>query len=130
MQIEVKRSSCPQEFPKLENSTTFNKYIFNSQTTILSKIKPPKCNLSPLLILEMENLDIDEKGRDKRITLLHHGRILNFDLIGYTLLSGNHFTLKPNSILYYYDGMRTPKIHLAKSSRLPEISIVNFVVSS
>ena len=68
----------------------------------------------------MWNLNIDENGIDKRNTLLHHERILNFDLFGYTLQSGNHFTLKTflNSILYYHERYENSKNTSRKKSRL------------
>ena len=125
----LKCLSCSKEFTKLENITTFNKFTINCQTTIENKITPKTCkhckrknvivmrldgkivNLSPLLILEVGNLYVAEKSIKKSICLLHDNSPLKFQLVGYTMLAGNHFTLKTyiKDNLYYYDGINNPK---------------------
>ena len=144
----LKCLSCSKEFTKLENITTFNKFTINCQTTIENKITPKTCkhckrknvivmrldgkivNLSPLLILEVGNLYVAEKSIEKSICLLHDNRPLKFQLVGYTMLAGNHFTLKTyiKDNLYYYDGINNPKILLEEKSQLPGFSKLNFIV--
>ena len=134
-ECELKCENCSRVFKKVENITTFDKFTVNCQTTIDNRITPKVCKhskredvvattlkgrcikLSPLLILEMGNLKVSERDIEKCISLTHNDRLLSFNLIGYTLLFGNHFSLKTyiDDIMYHYDGMRYPKIQVEKS---------------
>ena len=64
--------------------------------------------LSPLIILELGNLEVFEEKIEKKIQLAHQNKLQYFQLIGYTLLFGNHFTLKTfiGTNCYHYQRRR------------------------
>ena len=144
---QIKCMGCSQEISKVINITTFDKFTNNCQATIESKRSSLLCKickyqndviqfqgdfiqLSPLIILELGNLEVFEEKIEKKIQLAHQNKLQYFQLIGYTLLFGNHFTLKTfiGTNCYHYDGMRKKKILFEEYSNQPRNSKVNFVV--
>ena len=80
--------------------------------------------LSPLIILELGNLEVFEDKIEKKIQLAHQNKFQYFQLIGYTLLFGSHFTLKTfiGTNCYHYDGMRKKKYYLKNTQISHEIA--------
>ena len=106
---QVKCLGCYQGISKVINITTFDKFINSCQATIESKMtflcklcKRQKATrlqgnfvqLSPLIILELGNLNVLEEKLEKKIQLVHQNKLQYFRLLGCTLLFSSHFTLK------------------------------------
>ena len=130
---KMKCSGCAQEISKIVNITTLHNCqsaIENTLTSLVCRtckrqndvirIQGDFIELTPLLILKFGNLEIPEKNIEKKINLIHQYGPQYFQLIGHTLLLGNHFTLKTliNTTCYHYDGMRNKKIQLEETSNL------------
>ena len=146
-QYQMKCSGCSQEISKRINVTTFDKFANSCQITIESKITTLLCKickrqneviqlqgdfirLSPLLILELGNLKVLEEKIEEKIHIIHQDKLQHFKLLGYTLLFGNHFTLKTfiGKNRYHYDGMKNKKIISEEDSNQPRNMEVNFAV--
>ena len=52
------------------------------------------------------------KDIDKSLSIRHDERTLNYTLVGFTLVMGNHFNLiiRLNELWYRYDDMLKPKL--------------------
>ena len=138
---------CSKHFNTKTRINYFTTLIENLQTILNSKVEPKFCKicrwkdthfknvskqfhqLSPLLIIEAGNLQIDANMIDNVINMDHGNKMLTFKHIGYTLIYGNHFTLKTfvNQDLVSYDGMRNPKIQINEDSKFPDVRKVNFI---
>ena len=109
--------------------------FFGSENNIVQALEKKKVSsnfpqLSPLLIIEARNLQMNSSLTDNFIHMEHDNRLLNLKHIGHTLIYGNHFTLQTyiNEELVSYDGMRNPKIQIDEQSKFPSTSRIKFIV--
>ena len=130
---------CSKHFTKKTRITYFVSLITNFQDTIDTKVMPKVCKicrwndthfkkissnfpkLSPMLIIEAGNLQMNESLIDEYLNMEHDNELLTFKHIGHTLIYGIHFNLKTyvNEELVSYDGMRHPKIQIEEQSKFP-----------
>ena len=104
------------------------------QTSINKKIIPPSCKkcqeysnivfisgcfkvIPSLFIVELGhftelNCSLMAKDIDESLSIRHDERTLNYTLVGFTLVMGNHFNLiiRLNELWYRYDDMLKPKL--------------------
>ena len=72
--------------------------------------------LSPLFILEVGHLDsvskICENDIEDEIYISHNGKRIRYSLLGYTIHTGLHFSMKTRlrDCWYIYDGIEQPKL--------------------
>ena len=118
--------SCFGSFSQWTDSIT--KFNSSCQTSIDSKLLARRCKLCkqeletiekldggfqilcPFLILEtghIENSSSIESMIETSLSIKHKDNLVVYKLLGYTLLSGGHFTLKTyiDGKFYYYNGI-------------------------
>ena len=125
--------SCCYQSEKMLNLTTLTQFNSNCQVSINNQInsrfsclkcRDPASNierislefteLAPLFILEVGHLDesIQASNINEEISIRHKEDLLDYTLLGFTIHSGIHFSMrvKIENIWYAYDGMERPKL--------------------
>ena len=146
--------NCFGSFSHWTDLSSLTKFNTSCQTSIDSKLLARMCilckqesetiekldggfhKLCPFLILEtghLENSSSIETMIETNLSIRNKDNLVVYKLLGYTLLSGGHFTLKAyiDNSLYYYDGMTDniqEKISLATRYNSPITAKVNFII--
>ena len=115
--------------------------LCNQENETLEKLNGSFQKLTPFLILEtghLENSSTLESMIETILSIAHMDQIITYRLLGYTLLSGGHFSLKTyiEGKLYCYDGMEDLHItgsvqqKIARATRYnsPIAANVNFII--
>ena len=126
--------SCCHIFTITPQLGSISQVSCSLQTSIDNKVIPTRCKkcqecsnlklisgcfrvIPSLFIVELGHLtelncNLMAKAIDESLSIRHNEGILNYKLVGFTLVMGSHFNLiiRLNEVWYKYDDMMTPKL--------------------